>query len=86
MATDLRDQLAHHLFDIVYAARHRPLAPGTLYSEAQFTEYKDLADECLRQMEWARTETCAENEAALSTFGLAASVPPLTLAPEGWTP
>ena len=52
--SDLREQLANRLFEVVWKARHRQIDPGTPYSEAQFTEYKDLADECIRQMRWAR--------------------------------
>lgn len=85
--SDLREQLANRLFDVVQVARHRQLDPGTLYSKAQFTEYKDLADECIRQMEWARglvprCEFDCKGCPKCESFGYQ----PLTLAPEDWKP
>ena len=51
---DLRETLAKRLSEIVWTARHTPSPPGTPYCDAQFSEYWVLADECIRQMEWAR--------------------------------
>jgi hypothetical protein len=52
---DLREQLGQRLFEVVLQARHRQVDLNTPYCEAQKTEYWDLANECIRQMEWTRT-------------------------------
>ena len=89
--SDLREKLAGRLFDVVQKARHAPIDPATMYVDAQWTEYAALADECIRQMEWAR-------EAALVSVSEPGRdwaenrrehpdrYPSLTSAPDDWRP
>ena len=48
----------------------------------------DMADECIRQMEWARGIGYRHAELASddADYVLAVNRPPLTLAPEDWKP
>ena len=73
--SDLHKTLAARLFDVVQTARHTHPAPGTLYADAQLTEYAALADECIRQMEWTMRGVAAPQ-----------AWRELTPAPDDWKP
>lgn len=49
--------------------------------------WRDIAQECLRQMKWARREVVDRHYgSAPDDRALIDEMTPLTLAPEGWTP
>ena len=86
----LREQLANKLFDVVWKARHRELEPDMLYDDAQFTEYADLADECIRQMAWTAFKAAHSYRSGEGfpdeAHALRESADFVTLAPEDWKP
>lgn len=57
-------------------------------TEEDWRLYLTSADECIRQMEWARRGMLLKLAGLKDTGQTLAPItdPPLTLAPEGWTP
>lgn len=75
----LREELARRMSHATYA---NPRYPDTVYDQ-DWEMFLYAADECIRQMGWARGETLRmTEELSLS----AADDAPLTLAPEDYKP
>jgi hypothetical protein len=80
---DLREQLKRRL-DKVYHT-HLPLEPHDIF--IQVAGIGAVADECIRQMEWARHECPFEwagTPDPITKAGSADAI--LSIAPDGWTP
>jgi hypothetical protein len=77
----LREEMARRLAD-TYAVGRRWDDLGAGHRE----DWCRVADEVLRQMEWARTRWVARVDNNGSTFYSEIAGSPLTLAPEGWSP
>ena len=79
--SDLREKLAARL--------HAALCTVDMdtYEIPELAELLPLADECIRQMEWARTGWIASKDNNGSMFYTKETPPvPLTPAPDDWTP
>lgn len=98
-AKSLRDQLADHF--VHKLADHFVRKVGGAPDHLGYGDFLILADECIRQMEWARRECSKQITEALPTTTHEVPYPPgmveirgmrihglepLTLAPEDWKP
>ena len=84
--TDLRDAIAQRLCDLTLA-RMGDSTPWQTSARHTKDYYRHMADECIRQMEWARTGWIASKGSNGSTFYTNANPPiPLTPAPDDWKP
>lgn len=82
--SDLRDQLVRRLSGVGQGIEHRERAQAR---EVYESFYRALADEVIRQMEWARHDAMREfvtDDAKEVRRDLAKLL--LTLAPEDWKP
>lgn len=80
----LREELSRRLCSLVWGAPHMPYANEPVCSEQdRAVTWGDLADECIRQMEWARRQTFDSVRDYLPDVEVHE---PLTAAPEGWKP
>ena len=84
---DLREKLAARL---AATSPRMDFANQMMHPSPTFDSHADwlrVADECIRQMEWARTGWIASKGSNGSTFYTNANPPiPLTPAPDDWRP
>jgi hypothetical protein len=82
----LRREIALTLGRAAWSATQPSPPAGTIYTQEQFAMWLAAADECIRQMEWARRTVTGSEQDYFVFGGLRYPFPPIVAAPEGWKP